>query len=224
LQKLIFNCACLPNFFMKNLQIKLVLFLLLSLNVCCQSKEEESTSIILQFNEFREIEKTSKEILKNIAESKYEVIKVKNEEQPKDFGLIASFATQIYSSGNEINDYIDEIKSGISEEDCFVTNDTALYDEFVKQKYTILKNKIDLFYKQNKVIISSKRYASFKEYNETFNTNKMFVNKKDEKINYLNFKFGYKANIGLLTSLEKIQFEVVHFQYMFMNDNIGSAY
>jgi len=51
---------------MKNLQIKLVLFLLLSLNVCCQSIEGESTSIILQLNEFRKIEETSKEILKNI--------------------------------------------------------------------------------------------------------------------------------------------------------------
>ncbi|MFD2941199.1 hypothetical protein [Flavobacterium notoginsengisoli] len=210
---------------MKNLQIKLVLFLLLSLNVCCQSIEGESTSVILQLNEFRKIEETSKEILKNIASSKYEVIKIRNEEQPKVYAEMADSATKIYSGGNEINDYIEEIKSRISEEDCFVTNDTTLYDEFVKQKYAILKSKIDLFYKQNKVIIASaKRYDSFKEDNEAFNTNKIFINKEDKKVNFLNYKFGYKANIGLLTSLEKIQFEVVHFQYMFMNANVGSAH
>lgn len=212
---------------MKHLQTKLVLFLLLSLNVCCQSKDEETTtSIILKLNEFREIEETSKEILKNIVLSKYEVVKIKNEEQPIQYGQFASFATQIYSSGNEINDYIDEIKSRISEEDCFVTNDTTLYDAFVKQEYAVLKNKIDKFYKQNKVITSSAGpIAYLKEYNEkTFDTNKTFVNKESKNINYLDFKFGYKANVGLLTSLEKIQFEVVNFQYMFMNTIMGSAH
>ncbi|PAM95885.1 hypothetical protein B4N84_04880 [Flavobacterium sp. IR1] len=212
---------------MKHLQTKLVLFLLLSLNVCCQSKDEETTtSIILKLNEFREIEETSKEILKNIVLSKYEVVKIKNEEQPIQYGQFASFATQIYSSGNEINDYIDEIKSRISEEDCFVTNDTTLYDAFVKQEYAVLKNKIDKFYKQNKVITSSSGpIAYLKEYNEkTFDTNKTFVNKESKNINYLDFKFGYKANVGFLTSLEKIQFEVVNFQYMFMNTIMGSAH
>lgn len=211
---------------MKHLQAKLVLFLLLSLNVCCQSKDEETTAVILRLNEFREIVETSKEISKNIASSKYEVIKIKNEEMPKEFGKLAGFATQIYSSGNEINEYIDEIKSGISEQDCFVTNDTALYDAFVKQKYAVLKNKIDNFYKQNKVITSSsKSYVYLKKYNEeTFDTNKTFVNKENKNVNFLNFKFDYKANIGLLTTLEKIQFEVVNFQYMFMNTIMGSAY
>ena len=84
---------------MKYLQTKLVLFLLLSLNVCCQSsnekqlkveeelkvEKENSTAVISRLNEFREIEETSKEILKNIAFSKYEVIKIKNEDQPELF-------------------------------------------------------------------------------------------------------------------------------------------
>jgi hypothetical protein len=218
---------------MKSLQMKLILFLLLSLNVCCQSKNEvleveneTSTPIILQLNEFRGIEETSKEILKNIALSKYERVKIKNEEAPKTFGEVAGFATKIYSGGNEINDYIDEIKSGISEEDCSVTNDATLYDEFVKQKYAVLKNKIDHFYKQNKVITSSSpAYAYLKKYNEeTFDTNKTFVNKENKNVNFLNYKFGYKANVGLLTSLEKMQFEIIHFQYMFMNTIMGSAY
>ncbi|MBS7256654.1 hypothetical protein [Flavobacterium branchiicola] len=217
---------------MKHLHIKLVLFLLLSLNVCCQSKkevlneEETSKSIILQLNEFRDIGNTSKEILKNIAFSKYEVLKIKNEEAPKSFGEMARFATQIYDTGNEINEYIDEIKAEISEEDCFVTDDTALYDAFVEQKYAILKSKIDKFYKQNKVITASPGvYASFKGENEKlFNTNKTFTNKENKSVDFLNYKFGYKANIGLLTGLEKIQFDVIHFQYMFMNTIIGSAH
>ncbi|MBZ4035630.1 hypothetical protein K6T82_12690 [Flavobacterium sp. 17A] len=217
---------------MKKLQIKLVLFLMLSLNVCCQSNkegqndEETAKSIILQLNEFREIDNTSKEILKNIVFSKYQVLKVKNEESPKSFGEMTGFATQIYDTGNEINEYIDEIKSEISEEDCFVTNDTALYDAFVKQKYTVLKGKIDKFYKQNKIITSSPGvYASFKADNEKlFNTNKTFINKEGKSVDFLNYKFGYKANIGLLTGLEKIQFDVIHFQYMFMNTIIGSAH
>lgn len=206
--------------------MKIILFFLLSLTVSCQNENETSTSLVLRLNEFREIENSSKETLKNIASSKYEVLKIKNEEQPKSFGQLTGFATQIYSTGNEINDYIDEIKAEISEEDCFVTNDTTLYDAFVKQKYAILKNKIDNFYKQNKVITSSSRgYAYLKEYNEkTFDTNKTFVNKESKNVDFLNFKFNYKANIGLLTSLEKIQFEIVNFQYMFMNTIMGSAY
>ncbi|HEY1196723.1 hypothetical protein [Flavobacterium sp.] len=217
---------------MKHLYIKLVLFLLLSLNVCCQSKngvwneEETSKSIVLQLNEFREISNTSKEILKNTVFSKYEVLKVKNEDSPKSFGEMMKFATQIYDTGNEINDYIEEIKAEISEEDCFVTNDTALYDAFVKQKYAVLKSKIDKFYKQNKVITSSGGvYSSFKGENEKlFNTNKTFINKENKSVDFLNYRFGYKANIGLLTGLEKIQFDVIHFQYMFMNTIIGSAH
>ncbi|CAM3647504.1 hypothetical protein [Flavobacterium chungbukense] len=224
---------------MKYLQTKLVLFLLLSLNVCCQSsnekqlkveeelkvEKENSTAVISRLNEFREIEETSKEILKNIAFSKYEVIKIKNEDQPELFGELTGFATKIYSNGNEINDYIDEIKSGITEEDCFVTNNTLLYNAFVKQKYAVLKNKIDNFYKQNKVIVaSSKSFAHLNKYNERFDTNKTFVNKENKKVNFLDFNFGYKANVGLLTSLEKMQFEVIHFQYMFMNTIMGSAH
>ncbi|WP_281231431.1 hypothetical protein [Flavobacterium gelatinilyticum] len=212
--------------------MKLVLFLLLSLNVCCQIKnevlnqEETTKPIVLQLNEFREIEGVSKEILQNVVFSKYEVLKIKNEESPKSFGEMTGFATQIYSTGNEINDYINEIKAEISEEDCFVTNETILYDAFVKQEYAVLKNKIDKFYKQNKVIIASSRvYDSLKENNEkAFNTNKTFTNKENKSVDFLNYKFGYKANIGLLTSLEKIQFEIVHFQYMFMNTIMGSAH
>ncbi|UPZ16593.1 hypothetical protein [Flavobacterium humidisoli] len=217
---------------MKHLYIKLVLFLLLSLNVCCQSKnelwneQETAKSVVLQLNEFREISNTSKEILKYTVFSKYEVLKVKYEESPKSFGEMMKFATQIYDTGNEINDYIEEIKAEISEEDCFVTNDTALYDAFVKQKYAVLKSKIDKFYKQNKVITySGGVYASFKGDNEKlFNTNKTFINKENKSVDFLNYRFGYKANIGLLTGLEKIQFDVIHFQYMFMNTIIGSAH
>jgi len=216
---------------MKHLQIKIVLFLLLSLNVCCQSKkevvyeEETAKSIILQLNEFRDIEYTSKEILKNFVLSKYEVLKIKNEESPKTFGEITGFATHIHDKGNEIIEYIDEIKAEIPEENYFDTNEIAFYDAFVNQKYAVLKSKMDNFYKQNKTIISSSRpCASLKEDNDKFNTNRTFKNKENKNVDFLNYRFGYKTNIGLLTGLERIQFDVIHFQYMFMNTIMGSAY
>lgn len=216
---------------MKHLPLKLVLFLFLSLNVSCQSKkevlneEETAKSLILQLNEFRDIEYTSKEILKNYVLSKYEVLKIKNEESPKTFGEMTGFATQIYDKGNEINEYIDEIKAEIPEEYYFDTKDTTFYDAFANQKYAVLKSKIDNFYKQNKTIISSSRpCASLKEDNEKFNTNKTFKSKENKNVDFLNYRFGYKANIGLLTGLERIQFDVIHLQYMFLNTFMGSAH
>ncbi|WP_281634236.1 hypothetical protein [Flavobacterium luteolum] len=216
---------------MKHLPIKLVLFLLLSLNVSCQSnkevvnEQETAKSIILQLNEFRDIEYTSKEILKGYIISKYEVLKIKNEESPETFGEATGIAAKVYDKGNEIVEYIDEIKAEIPEEDYFDTNDTAFYDTFVNQKYAVLKSKIDNFYKQNKAIISSSRpCASLKEDNEKFNTNKTFKSKENKNVDFLNYRFGYKANIGLLTGLERIQFDVIHFQYMVMNTFMGSAH
>ncbi|MEN2486631.1 hypothetical protein AAYQ05_02420 [Flavobacterium sp. B11] len=216
---------------MKHLPIKLVLFLLLSLNVSCQSnkevvnEQETAKSIILQLNEFRDIEYTSKEILKGYIISKYEVLKIKNEESPETFGEATGIAAKVYDKGNEIVEYIDEIKAEIPEEDYFDTNDTAFYDTFVNQKYAVLKSKIDNFYKQNKTIISSSRpCASLKEDNEKFNTNKTFKSKENKNVDFLNYRFGYKANIGLLTGLERIQFDVIHFQYMVMNTFMGSAH
>ena len=211
--------------------MKIIIFLFLTLSVYGQNEKEQlilekeiSKAAILRLNKFREIENTSREILKNIILFKYETLKVKNSESTETYRKSASFATQIYTSGNEIIDYIDEIKPTFtSEEDYLITNDSLLYDDFVKQKYAVLKIKIDNFYKQNKIITSSSKvFVNLKKLNEkNFDTNKDLLNNENKNVDHLTFNFNFKTNIGLITSLEKIQFEIICFQYMFMNTIIG---
>lgn len=178
-----------------------------------QEEQETSASLLLQFNEFRKIVAVSKDNFKNDFLKKYEVIKRKSLDQPEQYSKPKGFAEKIVVSGNEINDYIEDIKLKIGEEDYSNFTDTKFYDDFVKVEYVKLKSKMDSFYKQNKAIIaSSKKYSLLNENNEkSFNVS----------INFLENKFNNKTNIGLLASLEKIQFDVVYFQFLFMNTIIG---
>ena len=205
-----------------------IIFILLAITSCAQNKysekdllneKEKTLSMILKLNEIRKTQKLSNLEFKNTIDNKYFKISNLAKDSPNKYGKLANYSNQIYNSGNEIYLLLNNIKNEItneSDENNYIAmTDTISSYNIIVEKFPGISKKINNFYLEN--IKITKSYNRVYNYNNNFNINNNFRNSKGKKVNYTDYKFNNKTSIGVLASLEKLQFEIRYFQLIFFN-------
>ncbi|WP_435262635.1 hypothetical protein [Tenacibaculum sp. nBUS_03] len=210
--------------------------ILICFNSCAQEKpncsdelKKSITPLIFSLNEARKVYKTTTENYQQIIKNKIETLNDISNSQPEKFGKLKIKSDKIESITSDLNGFIELLKeesitNHFDNYNYEMMSDTLFYRNILFDKNNNLskrglklKNKIQNFHKTCNEILNSSQ-QELKWFNDSnFNTEVSFSDYDGNKIDFMNFKLSNRSVIGTLTYLEKLQLELVTFQFFFMN-------
>jgi len=224
---------------MKNLYtFKLALFLI-CFNSCAQEKqnckvelEQSIAPFITSLNEARDVYKTTKQNYLETIKTKTEKLNEISNALPHKYGGLKVKSDKIESLISDFNLFIESLKNEsktnhFDNYNYVMMSDTLFYQNILFDKENNLsesglklKEKIDFLYKTNNEILNSFQH-DLKVYNDSkFKTDIIFNDYNGNKIDYIDYNISNRTVIGVLTYLEKLQLELVTFQFLYMNSII----
>ncbi len=215
---------------MKN-QITITLFLTFTLFSCGNKITEQE--VVTNQKRIQRYHKTKSKYQKTIA-LKLKKIEQLNTDKPEKYKDLKNKTERISKNSNDLNLFIENLKK---ESNCDYLNgsnfdllsDTDFYTKILfngakfSKRGLALKEKIDIFYKENKTIVG-KDFMLNKFNEKEFNTNLSIKNTEGKEINYLMYKLKNKATIEVLLYLEELQMKMKKFQFNYMNLIISDNY
>ncbi|MFC5046069.1 hypothetical protein ACFSTE_05100 [Aquimarina hainanensis] len=216
-----------------------LLIVLICFNSYAQEKDDCNTKLkktlvpfINSLNKANEVYRLTIKNYQDVINDKVQTLNELNSAQPEKYGDLKSKSDKVKALVSELNEVIESFKDE-AKADYFdhynyeMMIDTLFYrnilfdnENNLSKRGLALKEKIQYFHEVSMEVLNSSQ-EELKNYNVSkFDTKSSFRDYDGNPLDFINFHLSDTTVIGVLSFFEKLQLEVITFQYLYMNSII----